>query len=240
MVKKAFTLIELVFAIVVMSIVMLSFPIIMQVDSDAREQSFAQEAVLAASAKMAQLFTFQWDEASLDWNDLAENIQTVARVLDGTGGTVAFHRIPGTELRPSGGSRHFFPNETNASNLNENNSTLAVGLDEQGFDFGTNSGFDAGFVAGSFGYKRDYQMDVKIWPVSDALSIGNGTVVYNDPTNPDLTGNNGFVFTQGAAVGQTNLRAMVVTIRDTDGNITRLYGYTANIGEYSAYSRIRP
>lgn len=232
MVRQAFTLIELVFAIVVMSVVMLSFPIIMQVDSAAREQSFAQEAVLAASAKMAQLFTFQWDERSLSWDDLAENVQSAARVLDGTGNTVAFQRVAGTELRPSAGHRHFFPTEQNATGIKPvDDNTSVTALDDQTLDFNTSSGFDAGFLADSFGYKRNYQMQVRIARVNDGSAINyNQTVI------------NGFVFTQGDINAQSNLRCMEVSIRDGDTNTTiaRLYGYAANIGEYSAYSRIRP
>lgn len=237
MVRTAFTLIELIFAIVVMSIVMLSFPMIMQVDSDARERAFAQEAALAASAKMAQLLTYQWDERSLDWGDLAENIQTSARLLDDTNhSTNAFARVAGTQSRVGGGHRQFFPAVTNASALADDNNTLiggrevVVGLDEQGLSFGPGSGFDAGFAAGSFGYKRNYQMQIAIGRVDDGSTV--------DYTQPNI----GFVFTQGDVGGQTNLRVAEVSIRDGDTNrvLTRLYSYAANIGEYQAYSRIRP
>lgn len=230
MVRHAFTLIELIFAIVVMSIVMLSFPMIMQVDSDARERAFAQEAALAASAKMAQLLTYQWDERSLDWNDLAENIQTSARLLDDTNhSTNAFNRVAGTEFRPAGGHRTFFTSETNATAIGDQNASVNA-LDDRGLSFVTGSGFDAGFVAGSFGYKRNYEMQIVIDHVDDGSTV--------DYTQPAI----GFVFSQGGAGGKTNLRVAEVTIRDgaTGPILTRLYSYAANIGEYQAYSRVRP
>lgn len=248
MVRSAFTLIELIFAIVVMSIVMLSFPSIMQVDTDARERAFAQEAALAASAKMAQILTYQWDENSTDWNDLAENIQTSARLLDGTNfSTTVFDRVAGTQLRQNGGHRQFFAAARNPTQIGVNDSTLIIGIDEQNLSFGEHSGFDDPTnyaITTGYGYKRNYQMAVDILRIDDAASRGGvADVSYNLNA---LTGDDGFVFGQNEptgipAAGNTNLRAVVVSIQDENGRLlTRLFSYAANIGEYQAYSRIRP
>lgn len=259
--RSAFTLIEMIFAIVIMAIVVVSLPMMMQVDNDSRQKNFAQEAVLAASAKLSQVLTYQWDERSLSWLDLAENFQTNARIVDGTNfSTNAFNRVTGaTESnisranRMSLNRRFFDINETgawevNATSLADNNSTLVngfeavIGMEEQNITLGSNSGFGAGFTTSALGYKRNYRMSVEILRINDALSIGGVNPV--DYTQSNLTGNNGFVFSQVEPAGiganqNTNLRCAKITITDEDNtSITTLYGYSANIGEYSVASRM--
>lgn len=241
--RHAFTMIELIFAIVVMSIVVLSLPMIMQTDNSGREKNLAQEAALAASSKLSQVLSFQWDERSLSWEDLSENHQTIARILDGTNAiTTAFDRNVTTGARVNNGHRIFFNAVTNATALGDDNTTLvngfeaAVGMDEQNITFGANSGFDVGFLASAAGYKKDYQIQVDILRTNDALNPAGGLVDY---TQTNLVGANRFIFAQGDAGGQTNLRCARVSIQDSGGKlITTLYGYSANIGEYSVASRV--
>jgi type II secretory pathway pseudopilin PulG len=247
--RSAFTLIELIFSIVIMAITVISLPMIMDVDSRARDKNLAQEAVLAASAKLSQVLTYQWDERSLSWDDLAENHQTFARILDGTSySTTAFDRN-GTILRQSGGHRAFFPAITNATPLGDDNATLdafgnqiVVGMDDRNMTAAALSGFEAGFSANSEGYKRNYRIQVDILRIHDALSPAAGTVDYNQ-TN--LTGNNRFIFSQTEPVGigagqNTNMRCAKISILDDTGDlITTLYGYAANIGEYQVHKDIR-
>jgi prepilin-type N-terminal cleavage/methylation domain-containing protein len=242
-VRRAFTLIELIFAIVIMSITVISLPLVMGVDTKARDRNVAQEAVLAASAKLAQVLTYQWDERSLSWIDLAENHQTTARILDDTNfSTTAFDRNGTNSIyRQSGGHRHFFDNvetgifRVSATAIGDDNVSV-VGMDEQSIIYATGSGFQAGFSAAAAGYKKNYQMKVEILRINDARGPVGGVVDY---TQTDLTGANRFIFSQTDVGGQTNLRCAKVTIQDGSGNdITTLYGYSANIGEYVVSSRI--
>ncbi len=79
--RHAFTLIELIFAIVVMSIVVMSLPIMMQTTSKAIEDNIVQEAIFAASAELMGATTFYWD-----LNSTADfNLSNLARVIDMNG-----------------------------------------------------------------------------------------------------------------------------------------------------------
>lgn len=250
--RSAFTLIELIFAIVIMAITVITLPMVMQVDSASRDKNLAQEAILAASAKLSQVLTYQWDERSLSWDDLAENHQTTARLVDGTNFITAVFDRNASNVRPSGSiHRTFFPLVTNVTGIGDNNSTLVngfeavIGMDEQNMTAAALSGFEAGFSADAAGYKRDYRIQVDILRISDALNPAGGAVDY---TQPNLTGANRFIFSQtdihnnpaANPNDQTNLRCAKVSIQDASGNvITTLYGYAANIGEYQVYKDVR-
>jgi len=251
--RRAFTLIELIFAIVIMAITVISLPMVMQVDSASRDKNLAQEAILAASTKLSQVLTFQWDEASLSWADLAENHQTTARLVDGTDFNTSVFDRNASNVRPSGSAhRTFFSNLTTVTGIGDNNNTvdafgnqIVVGMDDRNISASALSGFEVGFAADASGYKRKYQMQVDILRINDALNPTGGAINYNAT---DLTGNNRFVFSQNDIHGnpattpadQTNLRCAKVSIQDESGKtITTLYGYAANIGEYQVYKEER-
>jgi len=64
--KSAFTLIELIFAIVVISISVVSLPVMSQVVSKGIDSNLVQEAIFATSAKLNDAVTYSWDENSID------------------------------------------------------------------------------------------------------------------------------------------------------------------------------
>ncbi|RLA73492.1 MAG: hypothetical protein DRG78_22495 [Epsilonproteobacteria bacterium] len=76
MVKSAFTLIELIFAIVVIGISVVSLPMMNQVTTKSIEGNLVQEAIFIASAELNQAVTAYWDGNSL------ENNNSLARVID--------------------------------------------------------------------------------------------------------------------------------------------------------------
>lgn len=79
--RQAFTLIELIFAIVVMSVVVMSLPIMMQTTSKAIEDNIVQEAIFAASAELMGATTFYWDlNSTTDFN-----LSNLSRVIDVNG-----------------------------------------------------------------------------------------------------------------------------------------------------------
>ncbi len=78
--KKAFSLIEVVFAIVIVAISLMSVPMLLKQSSKANENSIIQESILAASTQMGNILSYAWDGASYDANN------TILRVLDVTAG----------------------------------------------------------------------------------------------------------------------------------------------------------
>lgn len=77
MVKKAFTMIELIFAIVVISIVVLAIPTLINVSSKNEDNSMAQEAIFAASAELMGASNVYWDENST----YDQNKSSLSRVI---------------------------------------------------------------------------------------------------------------------------------------------------------------
>ena len=75
--KKAFTLIELIFAIVIISISVLALPMMTQVTSKAISSNLVQEAIFAASSELNNVVSAHWDE-----NSMLDNSNSLARVID--------------------------------------------------------------------------------------------------------------------------------------------------------------
>ena len=93
MVKRAaFTMIELIFAIVVMGIVMISIPMLLISNNEAVETNILQEAVFIAAAKTNQVLSFAWDENSIDPSTTLAKTQ----VVENAGVT----RVAGTDFAP--------------------------------------------------------------------------------------------------------------------------------------------
>jgi prepilin-type N-terminal cleavage/methylation domain-containing protein len=62
--RAAFTLIELIFAIVIIGIAAVSIPTISQITHSGVEQNLAQEAILLSSAEIVKTVSGKWDENS--------------------------------------------------------------------------------------------------------------------------------------------------------------------------------
>jgi len=76
--RRAFTLIELVFAIVVISIAVVTLPMMIQVNNKGIEDSMVQEAIFAASAELMGASAGYWDA-----NSMADNaVSNLSRVID--------------------------------------------------------------------------------------------------------------------------------------------------------------
>ncbi|MEA3229203.1 MAG: type II secretion system protein [Campylobacterota bacterium] len=84
MVRGGFTLVELLFAIVVIAISVMSLPMMTQTTSKAIDTNLVQEAIFAASAELNGAVTAHWDENSMqdDKNGLARVIDIDDRCVD--------------------------------------------------------------------------------------------------------------------------------------------------------------
>jgi len=75
-VKRAFSLIEVVFAIIIISISLMSVPMLLKQASKSDEYAIIQESILASSTKMGNILSYPWDNKSYDEDN------KVLRVLD--------------------------------------------------------------------------------------------------------------------------------------------------------------
>jgi len=84
--KKGFSLIEVIFAIVIISISVMSIPMLITQSEKGNQFTIIQESVLAAKTKIGNIISFQWDEKSYD----ASN--DIIRIVEVSNGDSAFSR----------------------------------------------------------------------------------------------------------------------------------------------------
>ncbi|WP_373033679.1 type II secretion system protein [Sulfurovum sp.] len=210
-VRSGFTMIELIFAIVVIAVVMLTIPMMIGVNNKSLEGSAAQEAIFLVSAVLSETTTWVWDDNSIVGNDGGYSI---SKILDvGAIGSTYGRTDVNSSIRVGGLNedlhRGFF--DYNLSNTTQHAPALANGLTE------TLPHDIANSVAGIGGYKSSYTITATRQYVSDTLA------------SP-------FVFNANTAPGnQSNLKMTEVQITATvDGVnqvIAKLRAYTCNIGE---------
>jgi prepilin-type N-terminal cleavage/methylation domain-containing protein len=235
--RKGFTLIELIFAIVIVAIIVLSIPMMNLINAKATEGSISQEAVFASSAKLMQTLSFPWDENSSDIEQIKEGATVLSGVVKIPGGTASLD-FNDTVCRPGLIARRCRVDqngwEVNVSNAGDDDtSPLVRGLDDSNGTFN----MITTAIDKNESYKFDYSMTVDVAYVSDNTDSAGGTIDYN-ATAP--FGANRFVFSNAVSANKTNLRLITIsTYRPDDAvtPVTVLRAYGANIGEIKPYRR---
>jgi len=101
--RHGFTMIELVFAIVILAISVLSLPKMIGVISTSMEKNILQEAIFMGSAQLSEASTYTWDEASTNDMNISEDARIVNTDTDGCPRSGAINRVclSDTTIRPS-------------------------------------------------------------------------------------------------------------------------------------------
>jgi prepilin-type N-terminal cleavage/methylation domain-containing protein len=232
--RKGFTLIELIFAIVIVAIIVLSIPMMNLINAKATEGSISQEAVFASSAKLMQTLSFPWDENSSDIEQILEGATVLSGVVKTPNGTASLD-FNDTVCRPGLIARRCRIDqngwEVNVSNLgNDYTSLLIRGLDDSGGESNISG-------TSSEGYKNQYRMVTNVTYVSDNTNSVGGSIDYN-ASNPFGAS---FVFSDLNVTGPTSLRLITISTYRADDTtntpVTVLRAYGANIGEIKPYRR---
>lgn len=215
-VRSAFTMIELIFAIVIVGITLLTIPMMIQTNNKALERSFVGEAIFLTSAVAAGASTLVWDDRSvLDTGN--PDVYILSKILD-TGtlagvGTGGYNRTSLTSNLRVGGlnqSRHrqFIDyNDTAGAPTNGLTYPAQTGTESMTLNFDASA-------ADIAGYKYDYNV--------------TGTRSY-------VADNAGVLGT--TATGVSNLKMIEITIpMEFNPDVAEHYNvvlraYTANIGE---------
>lgn len=230
MVRHAFTMIELIFAIVIIGIIALSFPIIMVNNSNRVDQNLLQEAVFMGATKLGQVLTFSWDQNSRDPNTILAKSEVLDIPLVGAAGDLEldrnisdfrqghFQQPLRRRMRPENEASPRFASATLGSDgelndIDDFNATVSINyLDAQG-------------------YKNIYQVTGSSRYVSDSATYSNsviGPFVFDPLSN-------------GAGTAQTNIKMLEVTVdRQRDGTfdeVIKLHTFSSNIGETDYYKR---
>lgn len=217
--RKAASMLELVIAIVVMGIAVMSLPLILTQSQNANAVALQQEVILATKTKLGYILSYEWDANSYDAN------ASVSRVLDTNGSTSAnaafdtnsTHRI-GHVIADN--RRRLWDNITTpTTQANFNLGNPAVPLDIDDFN---NRSEQTTVVAADMDYIFNLELNSTVQYISDAPSAGT----YN---NQDIN----FSFNAARApANPTNIKMITVRTRDTSNNVNVvLRSFASNIGE---------
>jgi type II secretory pathway pseudopilin PulG len=222
--RKATSLIELVIAIVIMGIAVMSLPMVLTQTQSNNAIALQQEAILSTKAKLGFISSYVWDENSWDENS------SVSRVLDTTNSADAddeFDVNTTTDIRRKGhftsdGRRRLWdvtdskreplaettaaPNEDDIDDFDDHNDTITVS-DPTDMD-----------------YLFSLNMNPKVSYVSDATDYSNSVI--------------GFTFDEtNTKTNPTNIKLISVTATGGDGINIKLSTFASNIGQSTILKR---
>ena len=220
--RHAFTMIELVFAIVIIAIAVLAMPTIMFTNAASQEQTLKEEAIMLTTTKIAQILTYPWDANSSPLGVLMSTSQVLGTVANPP---LGLERNATTDFRIG-----HFPNQLRRRMTPFSNERNATGI---GGIFGSNiSSFNGDQVTiGAAGadqvYKKQYRMTTTVTYVTDNTNYGLNIITFDFNTT---------------ATGLSNIKMVQVTTdeQDTTGTwipIVQMTSYSTNIGEAEFYKR---
>ena len=233
MVRHAFTMIELIFALVIMAVVFVSLPLILVNNQNSLEDNLVQESIFLASSKMNQALTFQWDQNS---SQTGVGTLSTSDVLDVTNGPVALDRST-SDYRIG----HFQEDKhRRMTPIGNPRSANTIGIEVAGVfddidDFDSLNNHNIITTTDEDGYKKQYRADVNVSYVNDNNFI-NATSYASNSIN--------FVLSPTAVAATTNLKMMAVSIDQEDPTdptgweqTLLLRSFVANIGETDYFKR---
>ncbi|MDF1877883.1 prepilin-type N-terminal cleavage/methylation domain-containing protein [Sulfurimonas sp. SAG-AH-194-L11] len=169
--RRAFTFIELIFAIVIIAITVVSLPMMNQVIAKGVDANLIQEAIFASATGLNEGITGNWDEASTD----ASAPNSYARVIDHTGNcnndnnSPTYRQMPGHINQPL--HRKCLADST-VSPIDASNDADIDALDDM---VGTTNIFTLD-TGGATGYKREYTSTITV----------DRNVTFNTPANLNM------------------------------------------------------
>jgi Tfp pilus assembly protein PilV len=229
--RNGIAMIELIFAIVVMGIVIMSAPKLISTAAQSGLVAVKQEAIAAASAEIGMILTRDWDEAGTDET-------TESPILIVSNGDSELDMV----LAPDGnssGRRAGTPTTSTRKSFSsvssvERAATLASAFETEGDDDDIDDFNSDTITLTGIRYAEgdladtSISIDTNVSYISDSPSAGS----YNSET---LTLNNPF---DNAVAGTSNIKSITAQTSSTnlDTNI-RLQAFSCNIGTYTLKTR---
>jgi hypothetical protein len=105
--RRAIAMIELIFAIVILGIVLMSAPMLIATATKSSYVALQQEAIASASAEIGMVLTHQWDEGNTDSNRTASILVSLNGNSDLNEATVGVNPTGKRAGTPSSSSRRF-------------------------------------------------------------------------------------------------------------------------------------
>jgi hypothetical protein len=231
--RKGIAMIELIFAIVVMGIAMLSAPMMLTTATKSSQVTFQQESIAVAATHINALLTYAWDEQNTD-----AAFASTLNILSTDSATTALDR--NTTLPSIPMLRRKSSLLTSASVLgNDTNETLRDDIDD--FNGYNNSLTLTSYGAGSVTGENEY-MDINI-NIQTTVDYGPdrssaGASNFNTCSNNGCTFSNPFTTTPIGTT--TNVKRITTTLTSNnvaDKQIT-LKAFVCNIGIARPLSKV--
>jgi hypothetical protein len=237
--RPAIAMIELIFAIVVMGIVMLSAPTLISVSAKSTTVALQQEGINEAAARINMILTYEWDDNNI------KHCQGSASILGTTNGDDELNtRNAADANRRRGVIANTSPANTHTFNCTgtEYNATAIkreAGIFDDIDDFNGTSTLKVitGLGAGNSAIGEDY-IEKETVKIATAVQYGKDDATYSNEIIQDFV-------PFAAAAGTTNIKTISTTLTSTNTaqelqkNIT-LQAFSCNLGSYQFHRRVMP
>ena len=218
--RRGASMIELVIAIVVMGIAVMSLPLILTQSQNSNAMALQQEAILATKTKLGYLLSYEWDANSYD------ALASVSRVLNTTASANADDDFDVTTIRRTG--------HVVADNRRRLRDDLAAPSTDGGAgwadatleDIDDFDGKDENTTIAS--ETMDYIFNLQLMPTVNYIS---DTASYVNQQDMNFTFNANTTFTN-----PTNIKMITVTTTGNNINIV-LRAFASNVGESTLMKR---
>lgn len=222
--RSAMSMIELVFAIVIMGIVVMSLPLVLTQTQRGNALALEQEVILATKTRLAFILSHEWDANSYEVN------ASMSRVLDTN--TSIHSSDTAFDTNTTRRSGHIKADERRRLRDDLKTPTSdggtdwgsSVGTDIDDFDDNTTS---VSVTAADMDYIYDINLSSTVKYIGDSPDSGD----YNSSQTI------GFIFnTNSSPTNITNIKMISVTSSGSDANVT-LRAFACNIGESGILKR---
>ncbi|HHD72861.1 MAG TPA: type II secretion system protein [Epsilonproteobacteria bacterium] len=228
--RPAIAMIELIFAIVIIGITLMSAPMLMQQAAKSSYVAIQQEGINEASTKVSMIMGYHWDE--MDANEsILDTILNTWSSTPGLSGTVRRVGTPKESYRSYLDSNGHDYNATPSASLgSDSTDTFKDDID----DFIGSVGLILeGTGTGANYIEKNVTITTGVFYISDAPTTGS----YNSNTlsfNPDFS---------GTEANSTNIKRISVTLTSADSSPDELdkqitfHAFSCNIGGYRLEER---
>jgi len=211
--RKAASMLELVIAIVVMGIAVMTLPILLLKTQNNNEYTLQQEIILAARTKMGDTLTYRWDEHSL--------INDKIFVLMTDGDSDLNISSPGSIRRIGhvlASKRRKFSNDLNSSTPVANLGPDGGDLDDiDDFDGKTDT-LEIGSQVTSLDYHyTDFNLTTAVVYISDDANYSNQNL--------------NFTFDTNASASTSSIKMLTLKVKGPNNIPFTIRSYSCNIGE---------
>jgi len=216
--RRGASMIELVIAIVVMGIAVMSLPLILTQSQNSNAMALQQEAILATKTKLGYLLSYEWDANSYD------ALASVSRVLNTTASGSADNDFDTTTSRRIGhviaDNRRKLRDNYASPTPDDGNAAWGNALLEDIDDFDDRNETTT-ITSDTMDYIFNLQLSPTVNYISDNATYANQDITFTFNANTTFT-------------NPTNIKMITVQSRDASNNVNIvLRAFASNVGESS-------